>query len=637
MRDGYNLAVFSRDAAAMEVLLFASADSEVPALGLPLDPERNRTGDIWHIGLSGALDGLGYALRLHSAAADASTPTLIDPYAAAVGGVCGRTDRGVVVSHDFDWQDDAPPRRLWRDTVIYEAHVRGLTIHHSSGVAWPGTYAGLIEKIPYFRSLGVTALELMPVQAFDRPMAGRHNGVTGRPLTQYWGYDPVALFAPMAAYAHGTAPDAALVEFKTMVRELHRAGIEVILDVVFNHTAEGGVGGPTYSFRGLAERIYYMLDARGGYVDLTGCGNTLNCNHPIVRETIVNCLRHWVMHMHVDGFRFDLASVLGRDENGQILSRPPLLDEIAEDPLLREVKLIAEAWDSAGIFEVAEFPGTRWAEWNGLYRDDLRHFWRGDPGYAGRLATRLCGSADLFQRPAETPLKSINFVTCHDGFTLNDLVSYATKHNAANGEGNRDGAWDDIGDNNGIEGASADPAIEAVRLRQIKNMLATLFLSRGVPMLLGGDEFRRTQNGNDNAYCQDDETSWVDWRLAEANAELVDFVRTLVAFRSAHPVLRLDRFYDTSEIAWFGPGGGAPDWNGTDNALGCMLRTGADPLCLLFNATRRTLAFHIPVGEARAWRVAVATAAAGPAPGTLVDPEAVLVIERAMLVLEGRR
>jgi glycogen operon protein len=504
--------------------------------------------------------------------------------------------------------------------VIYETHVRGLTVHPSSVTSSPGTFLGVIEKIPYLRELGITAIELMPVQAFNTHEIDRNDSTSGGRLRNYWGYNPVALFAPHPGYAGDAVPGAALHAFKTMVLELHRAGIEVILDVVFNHTGEAGEGGPTYSFRGLDNVIYYMLSPdKRHYADYAGTGNTLNCNHPVVRSLIVDCLRYWVTHFHIDGFRFDLASILGRDPSGRPLSNPPLLEQIAEDPLLRDVKLIAEAWDLGGAFQVGSFPGQRWAEWNCHFRDDVRRFWRGDPGVTGAFATRLCGSADLYETNAETPLNSINFVTCHDGFTLNDLVSYTRKHNETNGEGNRDGVDENFSENNGVEGPTGDPEIEAIRLRQIRNTLASLLLSRGVPMILGGDEFRRTQHGNNNAYCQDNETSWVDWRLAAANSGLVRFVRGLIAFRRAHPVLAAERFYTADEITWLGPAGEAPDWHGPRNRIGCVIREGdGAALCLLFNGSHEPCAFALPPGTWADWMVAVDTAV--PPPFDIADP-----------------
>jgi len=627
-QDGTNLAVFSRHATSMALLLYDSVDAALPSLRIDLEPDRHRTGDVWHVRLHGDLQGMLYALQADGPGEPDQglrfqpDRPLLEPYAASVVGngwslpatspsePAAWTHRCVIPDHWFDWQDEVRPRHLWNETIIYETHVRGLTVHPSSGARHPGQYLGLVEKIPYLKRLGITAVELMPVQAFDPHARQKRDPRTGAPMPDYWGYDPMALFAPMPGYASGSSPQAAVTEFKTMVRELHRAGIEVILDVVFNHTAEGGEDGRTYSFRGLDNAIYYILSPdRRRYLDFTGCGNTLNCNHPVVRSMIIDCLRHWVVQMHVDGFRFDLASILGRDAEGNILPNPPLLEQIAEDPLLRDVKLIAEAWDAGGAFQVGEFPGTRWAEWNCHYRDDVRRFWRGDPGMSGRFATRLCGSADLYHQSGNgSPIKSINFVTCHDGFTLNDLVSYAAKHNQANGEGNLDGLTENYSENNGIEGPTEDPAAEAMRLRQIKNMLASLFLSRGVPMLLGGDEFRRTQAGNNNAYCQDNETSWYDWTLADRNAHLVDFVSDLIALRKAHPVLGADRFYRSEEIEWFGANGGPVDWDGPDNQVGCVVHEHeGGALCLLFNAARAPCRFIIP-SSTRRWHIAIDTA-----------------------------
>ena len=637
---GVNLAVFSRHATAMTLLLFGP-DGAGPVAAIPLDPERHRTGDVWHARLQGDLRGLTYGLR----AEGPSDPVgghrfdagrvLLDPYAPAVraGGEAGAPFLGLIADHRFDWGDDRPPRHPWRDTILYEAHLRGLTAHPSSGVAHPGTYRGLIEKIPYLRGLGVTAVELLPVQEF--PDWERRRGGTGERVRNYWGYNPVALFAPKAGYA--TDPGQVLTEFKAMVRELHRAGIEVILDVVFNHTAEGDETGSTFSFRGLDNAIYYILAAdRSRYVDFTGCGNTLNCNHPVVREMIVDCLRHWVARFHVDGFRFDLASILGRDPEGRLLADPPLLRRIAEDPVLRDVKLVAEAWDAGGAFQVGSFPGQRWAEWNCHFRDDVRRFWRGDPGLTGAFATRLAGSADLYRHGGESPLNSVNFVTSHDGFTLNDLVSYARKHNEANGEGNRDGPAENLSENNGVEGASDAPAIEAMRLRQIRNLLVTLLVSRGVPMLLGGDEFRRTQAGNSNAWCQDNETSWHDWTLAERNADLVRFVGHLIAFRKAHPVLAAARFYTEAEIAWTGPEGQTPDWHGPENRLGCVITEApASRLALLFNAGLDPCRFLLPPSPTDRWGAVIDTAA--PSARDIAEPGGVPLFQVEEDVLLGSR
>jgi glycogen operon protein len=633
--DGFNFAVFSRHASSISLELFDGMNDE-PLAAIPLDPLRNRTGDIWHIALSRDVKGKSYGLRVDGLWAPDEghrfdrRNLLLDPYAIALTGsaawemetptflsnanarVCSA--RGWIIDDQFDWQDDRHPNHPWSTTVIYETHVRGLTMHPSSGAIHRGHYSGLIGKIPYFRELGVTAIELMPIQEFRECEIGHR---TSTPLRNYWGYNPVALFAPKASYASSESSGSALFEFKMAVRELHKVGIEVILDVVFNHTAEGGENGPAFSFRGLDNAIYYLLEPeRHGYIDYTGCGNTLNCNHPVVRSLIVDCLRHWVIHFHVDGFRFDLASILGRDSEGRLLSNPPLLEQIAEDPILRDVKLIAEAWDLGGAFQVGSFPGRRWAEWNCHFRNDVRRFWRGDPGMTGAFATRLCGSADLFQRDNEGPLNSINFVTCHDGFTLNDLVSYARKHNEENGEENRDGTAENCSENNGAEGPTEDVGIEQLRLRQIKNFFVTLFVSRGVPMVLGGDEFRRTQHGNNNAYCQDNEISWYDWRLAGKNADLIRFVSRLIAFRKEHPVLGAERFYSNGEIQWFDAEGGPPEWHGRNNRIGCLIRDdakdGARALSLLFNAGLQPCRFVLPAPPAGPWQVVVDTAQTSP-------------------------
>jgi glycogen operon protein len=543
----------------------------------------------------------------------------------------------MIVDHHFDWAGDRPLRWPWSDTIIYETHVRGLTIDPSSLVRHPGRYLGLIEKIPHLCELGVTAVELMPVQEFqDMAPASRKRG--GRAYRNYWGYEPIALFAPKAGYATA-AGEATLTEFKTMVRALHQAGIEVILDVVFNHFGEGDDTGPTISFRGLDNSIYYLLTAdKRNYIDFTGCGNTLNCHHPLVRSLVLDCLRYWAVHMHVDGFRFDLASILGRDSEGNLLHNPPLLEEISEEPVLRGVKLIAEAWDLGGAFQVGSFPGRRWAEWNCHFRDDVRRFWRGDPGTTGAFATRFCGSADLYQGGGESPLNSVNFVTSHDGFTLEDLVSYSCKHNEANGEDNRDGIEQNFSENNGVEGPTDNSAIDAMRVRQIKNMLATLLLSRGVPMLLGGDEFRRSQLGNNNAYCQDNRISWIDWTLAVRNASLVRFVRRLIALRKRHQVLRAEGFFTNDQIDWIGAKGAPPEWTGPTNRIGCAIRTGAGQqpeLCFFANATLERCWFSLPPTRRAAWHVAVDTAAEAPldAPD---DGREVSMPASSVVVLEPR-
>ncbi len=591
---GVNFAFFSRHASRVRLELFDLPADATPARVIEFDPARNRTGDMWHVWVEGIRPGQLYAYRVDGPYQPREgnrfnfRKLLLDPFATAIaplpswdfgparGYDPAASDRDLVPSptddagampkcvftlEHFHWEDDRPLRHPWSKTVIYEAHVRGFTIHPASGVGHPGTYRGLMEKIPYLTELGVTAVELMPVHEFNENQVLGVNPQTGQPLRNYWGYDPVAFFAPKASYSSAGGLGQQKLEFKEMVRALHRAGIEVILDVVFNHTAEGSELGPTLCFRGIDNAIFYTLaEDRRYYKDYTGTGNTVNANHPVVRGFILDALRHWVVEMHVDGFRFDLASVLGRDGTGRLLANAPLLERIAEDAILRDVKIIAEAWDSAGAYEVGSFSERRWAEWNGRYRDDVRRFWRGDEGMLGLFASRICGSADIYRKSGKGPEGSINFLTCHDGFTLNDLVSYRDKHNEANGENNHDGANDNFSDNCGAEGETADAGIESLRLRQIKNFLLTLMISRGVPMLQGGDEFRRSQGGNNNAYCQDNETSWHDWRRLEAHREVFRFTRGMIAFRRDHPVLSKERFYTDAEIHWFAAHGGLPDW-----------------------------------------------------------------------------
>jgi glycogen operon protein len=463
----------------------------------------------------------------------------------------------------------------------------------------------------------VTAVELMPILEFNENESNRLNPITGGRLKNYWGYDPVAFFAPKQSYCIGGPHGQQIREFREMVKAFHRAGIEVILDIVLNHSAEGDELGPTISLRGIENSIFYMLQENGRryYKNFSGVGNTLNANHPVVREFVRNVLRYWVMHMHVDGFRFDLASVLGRDEHGNILRNAPLLEGIAEDPILRDVKIIAEAWDAGGAYQVGCFSTQRWTEWNGRFRDDVRRFWVGDAGMIGSFASRICGSSDLYQSSGKGPASSLNFVTCHDGFTLNDLVSYKQKHNDENGEFNRDGTDANYSDNCGVEGPSQNPGVQGMRKRLIKNALLTLFISRGVPMLLGGDEFRRTQRGNNNAYCQDNEVSWFDWSLLEKHKEIQRFTRGMIAFRRAHLVLRRESFYTDEDIKWFAPNGATPDWaDQRQKSFACLILGQTEPdLFLLFNADTRSVDFSIPaLPGGKIWRLAVDTSRTAP-------------------------
>jgi glycogen operon protein len=500
--------------------------------------------------------------------------------------------------------------------------------------------------IPYFEELGITAVELLPVQEFDEYEVKRFDPATGKKLTNYWGYSTINFFAPKGSYSSAGARGEQVVEFKEMVRELHQAGIEVILDMVFNHTAEGNELGPTLCFRGWDNSIYYILDKdRRFYKNYTGCGNTLNCNHPIVRSLIIDCLRYWVVEMHVDGFRFDLGSVLGRDSRGELMENPPVVERIAEDPVLRDTKIIAEAWDAAGAYQVGSFPGGRWAEWNDRFRDEVRRFWRGDPRTAADIATRLTGSSDLYLRDGRKPFHSINFVTSHDGFTLNDLVSYTRKHNETNGEGNADGHNQNYSANYGVEGPTEDREIQEVRNRQVKNFLLTLFLSLGTPMMLGGDELRRTQKGNNNAYCQNNETSWIDWAFRESHGDILRFCRLLIAFRRSHPAFHRPEFYsgedrsrnNIPDISWYDEKGRQMQWGKADRLLayrldGSRAETAADrddnDFFLMFNALEQPKEFVICTPpEGKSWYLAVDTSLPSPEDFLLPGQECLLPVQ----------
>jgi glycogen operon protein len=647
--EGVNFAFFSRHASRVRLELCDHPDDAAATRVIDLDPARNRTGDVWHVWVEGIRPGQLYAYRVDGPYQPKDghrfnfNKLLLDPFATAISrlptwefapargydpsvpdgdSVCSPVDNAgampkcVFTQEHFHWQGDRPPRHPWSEMVIYETHVRGFTIHPSSGVEHPGTYRGLMEKIPYFKDLGVTAVELMPVQEFNEHQVIGVNPHTGQPLGNYWGYDPVAFCAPKASYSSSGGVGQQTLEFKEMVQAFHAAGIEVILDVVFNHTAEGNEQGPTLCFRGIENTIFYLLaDDKRFYRDYTGTGNSMNANHPVVREYILTALRYWVVEMHVDGFRFDLATVLGRGRSGNLLSNPPLLERIAEDPILRDVKIIAEAWDAAGAYEVGRFSEPRWAEWNSQYRDDVRRFWRGDEGMLGLFASRICGSADMYSQSGKGPESSINFVTCHDGFTLQDLVSYRQKHNEPNGQNNHDGTNYNFSENYGAEGETADGQIESIRTRQIKNFLLTLFISRGVPMLLGGDECRRTQRGNNNAYCQDNETSWHDWSGLERHQEMYRFTRGMIAFRRAHPILCQEHFYTDAEIQWFSPQRDLPHWaDPKEKELACLIHESEhQALYLMFNASTEAVAFHLPsMPNGARWHLAVDTSHEAP-------------------------
>jgi glycogen operon protein len=642
--DGVNFALLCRHGTDVWLVLTELDRDEV--IGeVKLDHRYHRTGDHWHLLVGGLPIAFRYGWRVDGPRGPTHrydpTVVLFDPAATMLsdGAVWGgnrepdpyRTRRRSVYFRGprrYDWREDTPPVVPLEDSLIYELHVRGFTCHPSSGVSLPGTYAGLVEKIPYLKDLGVTAVELLPIHEFDENDCPFTNPFTGQKLRNFWGYNSIAFAAPKAAYAASAAEYGQVFEFRDMVRAFHAAGIEVILDVVFNHSGEGDDRGRTYSFRGLDNDLYYLLTPDGRYLNYTGVGNTMNCNHPVVRDLLLTCLRYWVSEMHVDGLRFDLASVLGRDRYGNVLVEPPVVETIAEDGVLRDTKLIAEPWDAAGLYQVGTFPfGRRWSEWNGRYRDDVRRFWKGEPGLAGALATRLCGSSDLYQPTGRTPMSSINFVTCHDGFTLADLVSYNRKHNLMNGENNRDGLDANWSWNCGVEGETDDPAVLNLRRRQVRNLMATLLLSQGVPMLMAGDEFLRTQRGNNNAWCQDNEVGWVDWSLARTNADFLRFTRETVRLRRRHPALRRRDFFagfagnlpGRPDITWHGLKPNLPDFSPTSRTLACTIdgqQTGREAdqdFYLAFNADTEPQAFQIPPApNGKPWRRVIDTALASP-------------------------
>jgi glycogen operon protein len=690
--EGVNFAIFSRHATAITLCIYRDSRDSEPEFSYTLDHRLNRTGDIWHCRLRGAGSGTLYLWRADGPYDPLAglrfnhNKALVDPYARAMTDDFpmnhiaayaydpdsemldlsfsetrndGTMPKAIVVADDFDWQGDRPLNYPLRNCILYETHVKGLTMHPSAGVANPGTYRGVVEMIPYFRELGVTSLEFLPVQEFDEFENFRHNPTTGERLRNYWGYSTIAFFAPKCSYSSDRSYGGQVGEFKYMVRELHKAGLEVILDIVFNHTAEGKELGPTINYRGLDNGMYYMLDEEKRYYkNYSGCGNTLNCNHPVLRSLIMDCLHYWVCDMHVDGFRFDLGSILGRDSTGKLLENPPVVERIAEDPLLRDTKIIAEAWDAGGAYQVGWFPGNRWAEWNDRFRDDVRKFWRGEPKSVTQLATRLTGSSDLYLRNDRKPFHSINFMTAHDGFTLNDLVSYSRKHNEANGENNHDGNDSNLSANHGIEGPSANPDIERLRNRQVKNFLATLLLSAGTPMILGGDELRRSQKGNNNAYCQNNEISWYDWTCLQKHADIHRFCARLIDFRKRHHALRRPDFFKGTDgdenaipdITWYDETGGFPDWSAVDLRIAALIDGSRDDCCgeiddnhvyMAFNASPEASVFVIPrLPDGKTWSRAIDTSLDSPEdcvePGcevTLEPLEAYRVESRSLVVL----
>ena len=650
--DGVNFSVFSRHATGVQLLLFNGVDDAKAESVVRLDPSINRTYHYWHVFVPDVRPGQLYAYRVEGPFDPSNgmrfdaTKVLLDPYGRGVmvpeaygrdgargpGDNSGTAVKSVVVDvAAYDWEGDAPLRHPSSRTIVYEMHVRGFTRHPSSGLPEKtrGTFAGLVEKIPYLQRLGITAVELLPVFQFDP-----QDCPPG--LVNYWGYAPVSFFAPHDGYSSRHDPLGAVDEFRDMVKALHRAGLEVILDVVYNHTAEGDHRGPTLSLRGLDNPTYYILEAdRSRYANYSGTGNTLNANHSIVRRMILDSLRYWVEVMHVDGFRFDLASVLDRDESGNVMATPPVLWDIESDPVLAGTKLIAEAWDAAGLDQVGRFVGDSWKEWNGRFRDDVRSFFRGEEGTVVRIADRLIGSPSLYGHKQREPEQSVNFVTCHDGFTLNDLVSYDRKHNEANGEQNRDGADDNRSWNGGVEGPTENPDIDKLRTRQVKNFLTVMMLSVGMPMMLMGDEVRRTQGGNNNAYCQDNETSWLDWTLLAKRADVHRFVSLLNACRVLRDVeyerrrVALNEMIRQADITWHGVELNRPDWGPFSHSIAFTAKATADRVSFhaIVNAYWEPLEFALPPisdGGRHPWRRWIDT--------FLESPDDIIEWERAPVV-----
>jgi glycogen operon protein len=657
---GVNFSIFSSAADSCTLVLFRKHERE-PFIEIEF-PREFRIGDVYSIIVFDLeVENLEYGYRFsgpwnpRAGHLFDKTKVVCDPYAKVLGGRDvwrQRPDwsdpyqhRARLAFDDFDWEGDTALEIPTKDLIIYEAHVRGFTSSPTSKVSAPGTFSGLREKIPYLKSLGVNCIELLPIFEFDEWENCRPHPETGQPLINYWGYSTVGFFAPKAGYAATGGLGMQVDELKNLIKELHRSRIEVMLDVVFNHTAEGDERGPYICYRGIDNRNYYILTPEGYYHNFSGCGNTLNCNHPVVRNMVLDCLRYWVSEYHIDGFRFDLASILGRDQNGAPLLNPPLLESLAYDPVLGKCKLVAEAWDAGGLYQVGSFPAYgRWAEWNGKYRDAIRRFIKGDEGMLGEIADRIKGSPDLYWYRG--PTASLNFVTCHDGFTLRDLVSYDRKYNEANGEGNNDGANDNNSWNCGWEGETNDPRVNALRERQIRNAATILFLSRGIPMLLMGDEVGRTQSGNNNCYCQDNALSWMNWDDVKKEAGLLRFFSKLLAFRHAHPVLRSDKFFEhrdcvgsgKPDIAFHGTRVGQPDWGGRCLAFlicGKHAIPQDDDIYAAFNMFWDGLPFAVPLApEGKSWRVAINTSM--PSPEDIYDGESGPRVDSGEIIVGGR-
>ncbi|MEO1762044.1 MAG: glycogen debranching protein GlgX [Cyanobacteria bacterium J06629_18] len=671
---GVNFSIFSRHSTSCTLVLF-DKNSPKPMAEIPF-PKEFQIGNVYCMVVFGLdYENIEYGYRMDGPNNFQqghwfdNSKIILDPYAKTISGrdIWGKKPnwddiyqhRAKIAFEDFDWEDDCLLEIPSEELIIYEMHVRSFTKHPSSNVKHPGTFAAIHEKIPYFKELGINAVELMPIFEFDEFENSRISPQTGEMLLNYWGYSTVGFFAPKAGYAATGKLGMQADELKSLVKALHQNGIEVILDVVFNHTAEGNEQGNYISFRGIDNQTYYMLTPEGYYYNFSGCGNTLNCNNPIVRGMVLDCLRYWVSEYHIDGFRFDLASILGRDPWGKPLTNPPLLETLAFDPILAKCKLIAEAWDAGGLYQVGSFPDYgRWAEWNGKYRDSIRKFIKGD-GNVNDMALRLQGSPDLYAETCRTPSASINFITAHDGFTLADLVSYNHKHNEANDENNNDGENSNDSWNCGVEGWTDNQFINDLRQQQMRNALAILMISQGIPMLLMGDEIGRSKQGNNNTYCHDNELNWLDWTLLEKNANLFKFVKNCIAFRKAHPILRQSQFLnqDTScsghpDITWHGIKAWNPDFSNHSRTIAFMLCGKKDGesknkdnyIYIAMNMHWETHCFEIPnLHKSVQWHIFANTGVKFPEdiwePGNeplLDNQQEILVASRSLIILVGR-
>lgn len=675
--DGTNFCIFSRHATAVQLVLYEKPDSSSPFQVIDLDPVKNRSFFFWHVFVEGMTgqEKISYTWKVDGPDNDDSgsrfdpSVELLDPWAKAItddlwqkklnrdsndGNGLTSMRAMVLPEDDYNWEGDKPLQQASEEEIIYELHVGGFTRHPSSEVVHPGTFSGVIEKIAYLQDLGVTAVELMPVMAFDAQ--DLPDNALNLGLQNYWGYATHSFFSPHPGYCTDPLSGGHRDEFRDMVKALHKAGISVILDVVFNHTAEGGADGPVINFKGLMNSGFYHLEEhdRQQYKNYSGCGNTVNCNHPLVARFIIESLEYWVKEFHVDGFRFDLASILSRGEDGAPMYHAPVVWNIEFSNILTNTRIIAEAWDAGGLYQVGGFPGFRWAEWNGRYRDLIRQFIKSDPGLVPELATRLAGSSDLYQSSARLPINSVNFISCHDGFTLYDLVSYNDKHNQANGEDNRDGDNQNHSWNCGVEGVTDNPAVNALRLKQVKNFMAVLMLSQGVPMILAGDEVLRSQQGNNNGYCQDNALSWFDWGLLEKNQEMFGFTKGMIQLRKRHPSL-MQRQYLTGtktevsmlpDVSWHGRQLNDPQWeDSSSQVLACTLsrvEAKEEDLHIVFNMSEDTLSMDLPELKDRVWHLAVDTSRGisedviKPEQQQTIKENAIQVCSRSIVVYESR-